>query len=92
MGFRFRKRLRLFPGISLNFSKQGISSLSIGPRGATVNIPLVEAAARAPPWDCPERDSPGQRSNLRRGRFGNGSSSNAHHQRFPALRRPSRKC
>ena len=40
MGFRFRKRLKLFPGVSLNFSKQGISSLSIGPRGATVNIPL----------------------------------------------------
>ena len=40
MGFRFCKRLKLFPGISLNFSKGGLSSLSIGPKGATVNIPL----------------------------------------------------
>jgi len=40
MRFPFRKRLKLFPGISLNFSKEGLSSLSIGPNGATVNIPL----------------------------------------------------
>ena len=40
MGFRFRKRLKLFPGITLNFSNEGLSSLSIGPRRATVNIPL----------------------------------------------------
>ena len=40
MGFRYRKRLKLFPGINLNFSKEGLSSLSIGPKGATVNIPL----------------------------------------------------
>ena len=40
MRFRFRKRLKLLPGISLNFSKSGIPSLSIGPKGASVNIPL----------------------------------------------------
>ena len=41
MSFRFRRRVRLFPGIALNFSKNGLSSLSLGPRGATVNLPLA---------------------------------------------------
>jgi len=37
MGFRFRRRLRIMPGLSLNISKSGIST-SIGGRGATFNI------------------------------------------------------
>jgi hypothetical protein len=37
MGFRFRKRLRIFPGLWLNLSKKG-GSLSVGGRGATVNV------------------------------------------------------
>jgi len=37
MGFRFRKSLRILPGVRLNFSKRG-TSLSLGGRGATVNI------------------------------------------------------
>ena len=41
MGFRFRRRLRLFPGLSINFSKQGLSSLSIGRPGASINVPLA---------------------------------------------------
>ena len=45
MGFRFRRRLRLFPGVSLNFSKQGVSSLSIGAPGATVNVPLARSGS-----------------------------------------------
>ena len=40
MGFRFRRRLKLFPGFSINFSKNGLSSLSIGIPGANVNVPL----------------------------------------------------
>ena len=40
MGFRFRKRLKLFPGLSLNFSKNRQSSLSVGVPGAMLNIPL----------------------------------------------------
>ena len=40
MTIRFRKRIRLLPGVSLNFSKNGLSSLSLGPRGATINVPL----------------------------------------------------
>jgi hypothetical protein len=38
MGLRFRKSIKLFPGVTLNLSKNGISSISIGRRGATVNI------------------------------------------------------
>ena len=37
MGFRFRRRLRVVPGIYLNFSKSGVST-SIGRRGATLNL------------------------------------------------------
>jgi hypothetical protein len=37
MGFRFRKRIRLAKGVYWNLGKKG-SSLSIGGRGATVNV------------------------------------------------------
>jgi len=37
MGFRFRRRLRIFPGLWLNLSKKG-TSLSVGGRGATINV------------------------------------------------------
>lgn len=37
MGFRFRKRIKIAPGININLSKSGIST-SLGTRGATVNI------------------------------------------------------
>ena len=37
MGFRFRKTIKLFPGVKLNFSKSGVST-SIGVPGATINI------------------------------------------------------
>ncbi|KZR87148.1 hypothetical protein MITS9509_00999 [Synechococcus sp. MIT S9509] len=41
MGFRFRKRTRLFPGLNLNWSKNGLSSISIGGPGASWNIPIA---------------------------------------------------
>lgn len=34
---KFRKRIRIAPGVVLNISKSGIST-TIGPRGASVNI------------------------------------------------------
>jgi hypothetical protein len=37
MGFRFRKSLKVLPGLRINLSKSG-ASLSVGQRGATVNI------------------------------------------------------
>lgn len=37
MAFRFRKSVKIAPGVRLNFSKSGVST-SIGKRGATVNI------------------------------------------------------
>ena len=37
MGFRFRRSVRIIPGIRLNFSKSGIST-SLGGRGATINF------------------------------------------------------
>ena len=40
MGWRFRKRTRLFPGLYLNWSKNGLSSISLGGPGATLNVPV----------------------------------------------------
>lgn len=37
MGFRFRKSIRLLPGVRLNMSKTGVSA-SVGRRGMTLNI------------------------------------------------------
>lgn len=37
MGFRFRRSVRVLPGVRLNFSTRGVST-SIGGRGATLNI------------------------------------------------------
>ena len=37
MGFRFRKSIRILPGLRLNLSKSGAST-SIGGHGATLNI------------------------------------------------------
>ena len=38
MGMRVRKSIKLVPGVRLNLTQKGISSISIGKRGATVNI------------------------------------------------------
>jgi len=37
MGFRFRKSIKIMPGVKINISKSGLST-SIGRRGATVNV------------------------------------------------------
>ena len=37
MGFRFRRRIKLLPGIRLNISKSGVST-SVGEPGATINL------------------------------------------------------
>ncbi len=39
MEFRYRRRLRILPGLPLNFSKNGVSSLSIVKRCATAHVP-----------------------------------------------------
>jgi hypothetical protein len=38
MGFRFRRSIRIAPGIRVNISKKGVSSVSIGKHGATLNV------------------------------------------------------
>lgn len=38
MGFRFRKQVKIFKGAKLNLTKKGISSLSLGKKGASVNV------------------------------------------------------
>ena len=37
MGLRFRKRIKIFPGLWINLSKGGVST-SIGGKGLTVNL------------------------------------------------------
>lgn len=38
MGWRYRKSFRLTPGVRINLGKSGITSVSVGERGATVNL------------------------------------------------------
>lgn len=38
MGFKFRKRVSIIPGVKLNITSKGISSVSLGGKGATLNI------------------------------------------------------
>lgn len=38
MGFNFRKSLKIAPGVRLNITKKGISSVSLGGKGARVNL------------------------------------------------------
>ena len=38
MGLRLRKQFKIFPGVKLNITKNGISSVSIGKSIATLNI------------------------------------------------------
>src|SRR5579872_1487326 len=38
VGWRFRRSLRILPGVRVNISKRGFSSVSIGRRGLTMNV------------------------------------------------------
>ncbi|MDF7676643.1 DUF4236 domain-containing protein [Neisseriaceae bacterium ESL0693] len=38
MGWRFRKSIKVLPGVRINIGKQGITSATIGRRGASINI------------------------------------------------------
>ncbi|MCH7294086.1 DUF4236 domain-containing protein [Acinetobacter higginsii] len=38
MGFKFRKSLKIAPGVKLNITNKGVSSLSVGKNGARVNL------------------------------------------------------
>jgi hypothetical protein len=38
MGWRYRKRLTLFPGLSINIGRRGFSSVSVGARGARYTV------------------------------------------------------
>jgi len=38
MGLRYRRRLRLFPGFSLNLGRSGVTSVSAGVRGAHYTV------------------------------------------------------
>jgi hypothetical protein len=45
MAFRFRRSVKIAPGLRLNFGKRGVS-MSAGPRGAAVNIGSQGARVR----------------------------------------------
>lgn len=38
VALRFRKRIRIAPGVRINITGKGITSATIGPRGASVNV------------------------------------------------------
>ncbi|RYY79549.1 MAG: DUF4236 domain-containing protein [Moraxellaceae bacterium] len=37
MGFRFRKSIKILPGVKVNITQKGVSSVSVGGKGLTVN-------------------------------------------------------
>ncbi|CNJ46153.1 TPA: DUF4236 domain-containing protein [Yersinia enterocolitica] len=47
MGFRFRRRIKIAPGININIGKNGVTSATIGKRGASVNIGKAGTKATA---------------------------------------------
>ncbi len=38
MGLKFHKRIKIAPGVKINITRKGISSVSLGAKGATVNL------------------------------------------------------
>jgi hypothetical protein len=38
MGLKFHKRIKIAPGVKINITPKGISSVSLGGKGATVNL------------------------------------------------------
>lgn len=38
MGFNFRKSIKIMPGVRVNLTKKGVSSVSVGKNGARVNV------------------------------------------------------
>lgn len=38
MNLRFRKSIKIAPGVKVNLSKKGVSSISIGKLGASINL------------------------------------------------------
>lgn len=53
MDFRFRKSIKILPGLKINLTHKGISSASIGKPGASLNI---GKKAPEPAWAFPEQD------------------------------------
>lgn len=47
MGFRFQKRIKIAPGVRLNISKKGLSSVTVGRNGANVTVGRNGARANA---------------------------------------------
>ncbi|WP_421550653.1 DUF4236 domain-containing protein [Kluyvera intermedia] len=47
MGFKFRQRIKIAPGIHINIGKTGITSASIGKAGATLNVGKKRVKATA---------------------------------------------
>jgi len=37
MGWNFRKSIKIFPGLRVNFGKRGFTSVSVGPKGLKIN-------------------------------------------------------
>lgn len=70
MGFRFRRSIKIAPGVRLNFSKTGVGA-SIGPRGLKVNLGAdgktrVSAGIPGTGFGYRETLTPNSRSDLER--------------------------
>ena len=57
MGFRFRRSTRLGP-LRFNFAKGGLSSISVGGRGASFNIPVARSGGTRTTVGAPQQTTP----------------------------------
>jgi hypothetical protein len=69
MGFRLRRSARLGP-LRFNFSSGGLSSISVGGRGASFNIPVNQPQGRPPHHRGAARHRPGQLDALKQSLLG----------------------
>ena len=70
MGFSFRKSISIAKGIRLNIGKKGVSSISIGKRGASVNVSKSGPRARVGVPGTGMSYTTGDSKRRRRGRKG----------------------
>ena len=76
MGLRFRRSVRLFPGVRLNFSRSGVSTsvgvrgatMTLGPRGAYANVGIPGSGlSYRTRLDAPARSHPSTPQHVPRG-------------------------
>ncbi|WP_070963509.1 DUF4236 domain-containing protein [Vibrio sonorensis] len=57
MGFSFRRSVKVLPGVKVNITQKGVSSVSLGAKGSTVNIKKTTNKKVVDNSECVEPES-----------------------------------